>query len=211
MTTGGHPAGEKRAFTGHAVASDCGPLPGSDLRPGAGRVLPRLLPAAGASARGERVGAQPARWPGRGGLRGTGRGRRPPGGMGAPRPFAGRGGRCCGAGRAARGPEHLPDQVAAHRRSAVHRGFAVAVCRARRRCCEDGVVAWIELDGAVNVRDLGGLPTEDGGKTADGRLLRGDNLQELSPADVATLVDEIGVTTEVDLRSESELAAEGRG
>jgi len=70
-------------------------------------------------------------------------------------------------------------------------------------------VAWIDLDGAVNVRDLGGLPTEDGGKTADGRLLRGDNLQELSPADIATLVGEIGLTTVVDLRSSDELASEG--
>jgi protein tyrosine/serine phosphatase len=70
-------------------------------------------------------------------------------------------------------------------------------------------VAWIELDGAVNVRDLGGLPTEDGGKTADARLLRGDNLQELSPADIATLVGEIGLTTVVDLRSSDELASEG--
>jgi protein-tyrosine phosphatase len=70
-------------------------------------------------------------------------------------------------------------------------------------------VAWIELDGAVNVRDLGGLPTEDGGKTADGRLLRSENLQELSPADIATLVGEIGLTTVVDLRSSDELASEG--
>jgi len=70
-------------------------------------------------------------------------------------------------------------------------------------------VAWIELDGAVNVRDLGGLPTEDGGKTADARLLRADNLQELSPADIATLVGEIGLTTVVDLRSSDELASEG--
>jgi protein-tyrosine phosphatase len=70
-------------------------------------------------------------------------------------------------------------------------------------------VAWIELDGAVNVRDLGGLPTEDGGKTADARLLRGENLQDLSPADIATLVGEIGLTTVVDLRSSDELASEG--
>jgi protein-tyrosine phosphatase len=68
-------------------------------------------------------------------------------------------------------------------------------------------VAWIELDGAVNARDLGGLPTEDGGKTADARLLRADNLQELSPSDIAVLVGEIGVTTVVDLRSPSELAS----
>ena len=45
---------------------------------------------------------------------------------------------------------------------------------------------WIELDGAVNVRDLGGLPTAGGGLTVGGRLLRADNLQDLSPADVAS-------------------------
>jgi protein tyrosine/serine phosphatase len=68
---------------------------------------------------------------------------------------------------------------------------------------------WIELEGAVNVRDLGGLPTADGGKTVCGRLLRADNLQELSPADVMRLVRDIGVTTVVDLRSTAELTAEG--
>ena len=70
-------------------------------------------------------------------------------------------------------------------------------------------MTWIELDGAVNVRDLGGLPTEDGGKTVDARLLRSDNLQELSAADIELLVREIGVTTVIDLRSSSELASEG--
>ena len=70
-------------------------------------------------------------------------------------------------------------------------------------------MAWIELDGAVNVRDLGDLPTEDGQKTARARLLRGDNLQDLSAADVRKLVRDIGVTTIVDLRSSNELAAEG--
>jgi len=68
---------------------------------------------------------------------------------------------------------------------------------------------WIDLDGAVNVRDLGGLPTEDGRKTAAGKLLRADNLQELSVSDVARLVRDIGVTTVVDLRSSAELASEG--
>jgi protein-tyrosine phosphatase len=70
-------------------------------------------------------------------------------------------------------------------------------------------MAWIELEGAVNVRDLGDLPTEDGQKTARARLLRADNLQELSAADVTKLVRDIGLTTVVDLRSSNELAAEG--
>jgi protein-tyrosine phosphatase len=70
-------------------------------------------------------------------------------------------------------------------------------------------MAWIELEGAVNVRDLGGLPTVDGGSTVPGRLLRSENLQELSPADIAKLVKEIGVTTVVDLRTTGELEVEG--
>ena len=70
---------------------------------------------------------------------------------------------------------------------------------------------WIDLEGAVNVRDVGGLPTEDGGETRYGRLLRSENLQELSPADVSKLVDEIGVTTVVDLRTTAEVELEGPG
>jgi protein-tyrosine phosphatase len=68
---------------------------------------------------------------------------------------------------------------------------------------------WIDLEGAVNVRDLGGLPASGGRQTIGGRLLRADNLQDLSPADMATLVDDIGVTTVVDLRSSAELESEG--
>jgi protein-tyrosine phosphatase len=68
---------------------------------------------------------------------------------------------------------------------------------------------WIDLEGAANVRDLGGLPTVDGGQTVRGRLLRADNLQELTPSDVAALVRDIGVSTVVDLRSSNELKSEG--
>ncbi len=72
-------------------------------------------------------------------------------------------------------------------------------------------MVWIDLEGAVNVRDVGGLPTEDGGQTLYGRLLRSENLQELSPADVAKLVGGIGVTTVVDLRTTGEVELEGPG
>src|ERR1700684_1849995 len=71
------------------------------------------------------------------------------------------------------------------------------------------VMLWIDLEGAVNVRALGGLPTDDGGQTVTGRLLRADNLQELSPSDVTRLVRDLGLTTVVDLRSSAELASEG--
>ena len=70
---------------------------------------------------------------------------------------------------------------------------------------------WLHLDGTTNTRDLGGLPTTDGGTTAFGRVLRSDNLQTLSDADVATLVDELGVTDVVDLRTTAEVLMEGRG
>ncbi|TVZ03411.1 tyrosine-protein phosphatase [Trebonia kvetii] len=70
-------------------------------------------------------------------------------------------------------------------------------------------MAWIELEGAVNARDLGGLPTIDGGSTVHSRLLRSENLQELTPGDVSRLVEELGVTTVVDLRSTNEVTIEG--
>ena len=70
---------------------------------------------------------------------------------------------------------------------------------------------WIELDGLVNMRDLGGLPTGDGGHTASGRLIRSDNLQDLSEADVEHLVEALGVTDIVDLRTERGGARRGSG
>ncbi len=70
---------------------------------------------------------------------------------------------------------------------------------------------WLELEGVANMRDLGGLPTVDGGTIRPRRLIRSDNLQDLSPAAVRTLVDELGVTDIVDLRSDTELHEEGPG
>jgi protein tyrosine/serine phosphatase len=63
---------------------------------------------------------------------------------------------------------------------------------------------WLELEGAVNARDVGGLPTVDGRRTRPGVLLRSDNLQDLTPSDVSRLVDELGLCTVVDLRSTGE-------
>jgi protein-tyrosine phosphatase len=74
-----------------------------------------------------------------------------------------------------------------------------------------GGIGWLELQGVVNMRDVGGLPTADGLTVRSGRLLRSDNLQDLSPADIAHLVDVLGVTDIVDLRSHVEVSAEGPG
>ncbi len=70
---------------------------------------------------------------------------------------------------------------------------------------------WIDLAGVVNMRDVGGLPTVDGGRVRTGVLIRSDNLQELTPQSVARLVGELGVTDIVDLRSETEVHVEGDG
>jgi protein-tyrosine phosphatase len=70
---------------------------------------------------------------------------------------------------------------------------------------------WIRLDGTANMRDLGGLPTTDGGRTAPGRILRSDNLQTLSAADVRRLLGEIGLREVIDLRTTAEILLEGRG
>ncbi len=70
---------------------------------------------------------------------------------------------------------------------------------------------WVRLDGTTNTRDLGGLPTSDGGRTVPGRILRSDNLQTLSEDDVRRLVSEIGLREVIDLRTTAEILLEGRG
>lgn len=70
---------------------------------------------------------------------------------------------------------------------------------------------WIELDGVVNMRDVGGLPTRDGAMIQPRRLLRSDNLQDLSEMDVRHVVDVLGVSDIVDLRSDTEVSTEGPG
>jgi len=71
--------------------------------------------------------------------------------------------------------------------------------------------AWVDLEGAANVRDLGGLPVEGGGRTAAGALIRADNLQALTAADVERLVGDLGVRVVVDLRTGAEVELEGPG
>jgi protein-tyrosine phosphatase len=65
----------------------------------------------------------------------------------------------------------------------------------------------ILLQGAHNVRDLGGYPTACGNTTRWGTILRADALHELSPSDVDTLIG-LRLRTVIDLRSDAELARE---
>jgi protein-tyrosine phosphatase len=62
----------------------------------------------------------------------------------------------------------------------------------------------LAVEGLLNLRDLGGLPTETGGLTRHGRLLRSDALHSLTRSGQDALLD-LGVRTVVDLRTASEL------
>jgi protein-tyrosine phosphatase len=63
-------------------------------------------------------------------------------------------------------------------------------------------LAW---EGCLNVRDLGGLPTEDGRRTKAGAIVRSDNVRRLTDAGWHALAEH-GVTRIVDLRWPEELA-----
>ena len=65
---------------------------------------------------------------------------------------------------------------------------------------QERVLAW---EGCLNVRDLGGLPTEDGRGTRFRRIVRSDSPALLTDAGWRALVD-YGVTTIVDLRRPAE-------
>jgi protein-tyrosine phosphatase len=64
---------------------------------------------------------------------------------------------------------------------------------------------------AFNWRDLGGLPTTQGGRVRAGRIFRSDTLQELDDSDAYRLAQEVGLRTVIDLRLEGEVVREGRG
>jgi protein-tyrosine phosphatase len=66
---------------------------------------------------------------------------------------------------------------------------------------------FLELTGANNVRDLGGLPTGDGRVTASGRVLRSDLLVKLDAADERTLLERFGLRRVIDLRTAAEVEA----
>jgi protein-tyrosine phosphatase len=59
-------------------------------------------------------------------------------------------------------------------------------------------------DGCLNVRELGGLPTADGGETRTGAIVRADSVRQLTDEGWRALVDH-GVRTVLDLRGEHEM------
>ena len=62
----------------------------------------------------------------------------------------------------------------------------------------------LNVEGAYNVRDLGGYETCDGRTTRWGRYLRADTLANVTPGGVETLL-EYGVRNIIDLRRSSDL------
>ncbi len=67
----------------------------------------------------------------------------------------------------------------------------------------------VELQGAYNVRDLGGLLTTAGGRTRHGLIYRGDSLDSITPDDVARLFGDLRIGTIVDLRTKAETELSG--
>ena len=60
-------------------------------------------------------------------------------------------------------------------------------------------------DGCLNVRELGGLPTAEGGETRFGAIVRADSVRQLSGEGWQSLVDH-GIRTVIDLRNDDERA-----
>ena len=65
----------------------------------------------------------------------------------------------------------------------------------------------LDLEGAVNVRDLGGYETLDGRRTRWHTLLRSATMHRLTPGSQAALVD-YGVRSVIDLRTSPEIEAQ---
>jgi protein-tyrosine phosphatase len=66
----------------------------------------------------------------------------------------------------------------------------------------------VALDGAVNVRDIGGYRSAHGLEVTRGRLFRGDSLTQLTSADTERL-DLLGLRTVIDFRTPGEVLLGG--
>lgn len=62
----------------------------------------------------------------------------------------------------------------------------------------------ISLGSVFNLRDLGGIVTEDGKRIKNGLVYRGANADDVTDEDRQYLVGELGIKTELDLRNKGE-------
>lgn len=92
-----------------------------------------------------------------------------------------------------------PGEFAVPADSSRHACFFFEQGRSRMRVAE----RLLPMSGGYNFRDLGGMPTRDGRRTAWGRLFRADGLNRLTDADLSYL-DSIPVITVADFRNEHE-------
>jgi len=67
----------------------------------------------------------------------------------------------------------------------------------------------LPLEGAINVRDLGGIPAQDGRPVVPGRLFRADALGKLTDPDM-TALGSLGLRTVIDFRSAGEVTSAGQ-
>ncbi|MEU2391665.1 tyrosine-protein phosphatase [Streptomyces sp. NPDC007369] len=100
----------------------------------------------------------------------------------------------------------------AHAGHAAHAGPPAAAAAQLRHAAGAGAAAetirQIPLQGAVNVRDLGGYRTWTGGQVRQGLVYRSDALNRLTPADVTT-VSGLGLAKVVDFRIPLEVQYDG--
>ena len=61
----------------------------------------------------------------------------------------------------------------------------------------------VQLQGAMNCRDVGGYPTSDGRRVRTGALFRSDRLSDLTDDDLEELAS-YGIRTVVDFRTEAD-------
>ncbi|MFJ6717163.1 MULTISPECIES: tyrosine-protein phosphatase [unclassified Streptomyces] len=80
--------------------------------------------------------------------------------------------------------------------------------RAEHRQTSAETIRQIPLQGAVNLRDLGGYRTYTGGQVRQGLVYRSDALGKLTPADVTTVAG-LGLTEVVDFRIPTEVRYDG--
>ncbi len=62
----------------------------------------------------------------------------------------------------------------------------------------------LKVEGVSNTRDLGGYKTTNGKRVAQGKVYRGANVDGVRPEGLETMVDKLGIKTDLDLRGVGE-------
>ncbi len=84
--------------------------------------------------------------------------------------------------------------------------LAAASCCAMMASCKSKYQRLLPLQGAYNVRDMGGYKAADGRQVAWGKVFRSGDLNKLTAADLSYLSG-VGIKTYIDFRDSAEMAA----